>query len=235
MTIDEIVHILFAAATGDKFTLITPEMFAKALGETLFMLGVSLVFGSILGVIIGATLAVTRVGGILQNRPVNAVLGIVVNVIRALPFIVLLVAILPFTRLLVGTSIGVWAAIVPLTVMIAPYIGRLVENSLLEVPGGIIEAARSMGANPWQIFWRFLLPEARGSLILAVTIATIGLVDATAMAGTVGAGGIGDLALSYGYQRYDGFAMLVTCITLIALVMVIQVIGSSIARRYRRR
>jgi len=235
VTLDEIFHILFATATGDKFTLITPEMFMKALGETLFMLGVSLLFGALLGVVIGATLAVTRVGGILQNRPVNAVLGVIVNIIRALPFIVLLVAILPFTRLIVGTSIGVWAAIVPLTVMISPYIGRLVENSLLEVPGGIIEAARSMGANPWQIFWRFLLPEARGSLILAVTIATIGLVDATAMAGTVGAGGIGDLALSYGYQRYDGFAMLVTCITLIALVMVIQVIGSSIARRYRRR
>lgn len=223
------------AADGDKFTLITADMFFKALGETLFMLGVALVLGAVLGVLVGTTLAVTRSGGILQNRWVNGILGAIVNVIRALPFIVLLVAILPFTRLLVGTSIGVWAAVVPLTVMIAPYIGRLVENSLLEVPGGIVEAARSMGANPWQIFWRFLLPEARGSLILAVTIASIGLIDATAMAGTVGAGGIGDLALSYGYQRYDGFAMLVTCITLIALVMVIQVIGSSIARRYRRR
>lgn len=234
MRLEQILRDLLSA-DGDKFTLITGEMFAKALGETLFMLGVSLLFGALLGIVIGTVLAVTRVGGILQNRLVNGVLGAVVNVVRALPFIVLLVAILPFTRLLVGTSIGVWAAIVPLTVMIAPYIGRLVENSLLEVPAGIIEAARSMGANPWQIFWRFLLPEARGSLILAVTIATIGLVDATAMAGTVGAGGIGDLALSYGYQRYDGFAMLVTCVTLIALVMVIQFIGSSIARRYRRR
>jgi D-methionine transport system permease protein len=220
---------------GDKWTLITPDIFVKALGETLQMLGVSLVFGSILGILIGTVLAVTRAGGVLPNRPVNLVLGTVVNVVRSLPFIILLVAILPFTRLLVGTSIGVWAAIVPLTVMIAPYIGRLVENSLLEVPSGVIEAARSMGASPFQIFWRFLLPEARSSLILAVTIATVGLIDATAMAGTVGAGGIGDLALSYGYQRYDGFAMVITVITLIVLVQGIQSIGNAVARRYRRR
>ena len=141
----------------------------------------------------------------------------------------------PRGRLLVGTSIGVWAAIVPLTVMIAPYIGRLVENSLLEVPQGVIEAARAMGASPFQIFWRFLLPEARSSLILALTIASVGLVDATAMAGTVGAGGIGDLALSYGYQRYDGFAMVITCVTLIILVQGIQMLGTGVARRYRRR
>jgi D-methionine transport system permease protein len=219
----------------DRWTLITPDIFFKALGETLQMLGVALVLGSILGILIGTVLALTRQGGVLQHRPVNIVLGIVVNIVRSLPFIILLVAILPFTRFLVGSSIGVWAAIVPLTVMIAPYIGRLVENSLLEVPQGVIEAARAMGASPWQIFWRFLLPEARGSLILAVTIATVGLIDATAMAGTVGAGGIGDLALSYGYQRYDGFAMVLTCVTLIVLVQGIQMIGSTIARRYRRR
>ncbi|WP_224793347.1 methionine ABC transporter permease [Microbacterium lushaniae] len=220
---------------GDRWTLITPDIYLTALGETLQMLGVALVLGSILGIAIGTALALTRPGGVLPNRAVNLVLGIVVNIVRSLPFIILLVAILPFTRFLVGTSIGVWAAIVPLTVMIAPYIGRLVENSLLEVPRGVIEAARAMGASPFQIFWRFLLPEARGSLILAVTIATVGLIDATAMAGTVGAGGIGDLALSYGYQRYDGFAMVVTVITLIVLVQGIQMVGSSIARRFRRR
>ncbi|NQX33600.1 ABC transporter permease [Herbiconiux sp. VKM Ac-2851] len=199
------------------------------------MLGVSLVLGSVLGVIIGAVLALTRAGGVLENRPISLGLAVVVNLIRSLPFIILLVAILPFTRLLVGTSIGVWAAIVPLTVMIAPYIGRLVENSLLEVPRGVIEAARSMGASPLQVFWRFMLPEARGSLILAVTIASVGLLDATAMAGTVGAGGIGDLALSYGYQRYDGFAMVITVVTLIVLVQGIQLLGTVVARRYRRR
>lgn len=220
---------------GDRITLVTPEIYLKALGETLQMLGVSLAAGSLLGILIGTVLAVTRPGGVLANRAVQLVLGILVNTIRSLPFIVLLVAILPFTRFVVGTSIGVWAAIVPLTVMIAPYIGRLVENSLLEVPQGVIEAARSMGATPLQIFARFLLPEARGSLILAITIATVGLIDATAMAGTVGAGGIGDLALSYGYQRYDGVAMVITCVTLIVLVQGIQAIGTALARRYRRR
>ena len=219
----------------DKWTLITPEIFLTALGETLQMLGVALALGSVLGIAIGTILALTRRGGVLPNRPVNLILGLVVNLIRSLPFIILLVAILPFTRLIVGTSIGVWAAIVPLTVMIAPYIGRLVENSLLEVPQGVIEAARAMGASPFQIFWRFLLPEARSSLILALTIASVGLVDATAMAGTVGAGGIGDLALSYGYQRYDGFAMVITCVTLIILVQGLQMIGNGVARRYRRR
>lgn len=220
---------------GDKWTLVSPEMFLKALGETLQMLGAALFLGSILGILIGTVLAVTRPGGVLPNRLVSIVLGTIVNVIRSLPFIILLVAILPFTRLIAGTSIGITAAIVPLTVMVAPYIGRLVENSLLEVPSGVIEAARAMGATPVQIFWRFLLPEARGSLILAVTIATVGLIDATAMAGTVGAGGLGDLALSYGYQRYDWFAMLITCITLVVLVQGIQLFGNSLARRYRRR
>jgi len=220
---------------NDKWTLITPEIFLTALGETLQMLGVALALGSVLGIAIGTVLALTRPGGVLPNRPVNLILGLVVNLIRSLPFIILLVAILPFTRLIVGTSIGVWAAIVPLTVMIAPYIGRLVENSLLEVPQGVVEAARAMGASPFQIFWRFLLPEARSSLILALTIASVGLVDATAMAGTVGAGGIGDLALSYGYQRYDGFAMVITCVTLIILVQGLQMIGNGVARRYRRR
>ncbi len=218
-----------------KWTLITPEMFFTALGETLQMLGVALFFGAILGILIGTILAVTRPGGVIPNRVVSIVLGTIVNVIRSLPFIILLVAILPFTRLIAGTSIGIQAAIVPLTVMVAPYIGRLVENSLLEVPSGVIEAARAMGATPVQIFWRFLLPEARGSLILAVTIATVGLIDATAMAGTVGAGGLGDLALSYGYQRYDWFAMLLTCVTLVVLVQGIQLLGTSLARKYRRR
>ncbi|MCU1438647.1 MAG: methionine transporter permease [Naasia sp.] len=219
----------------DRWTLLTPDLFFSALGETLQMLGVALVLGSVLGVGIGAVLALTRQGGVLENRAASVLLGGLVNLIRSLPFIILLVAILPFTRLLVGTSIGVWAAIVPLTVMIAAYIGRLVENSLLEVPGGVVEAARSMGASPGQILWRFLLPEARGSLILAVTIAAVGLIDATAMAGTVGAGGIGDLALSYGYQRYDGFAMAATVVTLIVLVQGIQWVGTSAARRFRRR
>ncbi|RCS61871.1 methionine ABC transporter permease [Microbacterium sp. JB110] len=219
----------------DRITLITTEQFLQELAATLYMAGVALAIGSVLGLLLGTTVVLTRRGGILPNRPVYLVVNTVVNLVRSLPFIILLVAILPFTRLLVGTSIGTTAAIVPLTIMIAPFIGRLVENSLLEVPAGVIEAARSMGATPWQIFIRFLLPEARGSLILALTTASIGLIDATAMAGTVGAGGIGDLAISYGYQRFDGVAMLVTVITLIVIVQLVQWLGNSLARRVRRR
>ncbi|MGO2747626.1 methionine ABC transporter permease [Microbacterium sp.] len=216
-------------------TLISPELFLEALAATFYMLGVSLFLGSILGIIIGILVVVTRPGGVKPNRVISLVLNVFINITRSLPFIILLVAILPFTRFVAGSSIGVNAAIVPLTIMIAPFIGRLVENSLLEVPEGIVEAAQSMGATPVQVFTRFLLPEARGSLVLALTTATIGLLDATAMAGTVGAGGIGDLAISYGYQRFDGFAMLLTVITLIVIVQVIQLFGSRLARRLRRR
>lgn len=216
-------------------TLITPELFLEALGETLYMLGISLFFGSLLGILLGIAVVVTRPAGVLPNAVISFVLNAFINVVRSLPFIILLVAILPFTRLIVGTSIGVNGALVPLILMVAPYIGRLVENSLLEVPEGIVEAAKSMGATPVQIFVRFLLPEARGSLVLALTTATIGLLDATAMAGTVGAGGIGDLAISYGYQRFDGVTMLVTVVTLVVIVQLIQLFGTRLARKLRRR
>ncbi|GAB3601148.1 methionine ABC transporter permease [Microbacterium tumbae] len=216
-------------------TLLTPELFLEALGETLYMLGVALFAGSVLGILLGIAVVVTRPGGVLPNAVVSFILNAFINIVRSLPFIILLVAILPFTRLVVGTSIGVNGALVPLIIMVAPYIARLVENSLLEVPEGIVEAAKSMGATPVQIFTRFLLPEARGSLVLALTTATIGLLDATAMAGTVGAGGIGDLAISYGYQRFDGVIMLVTVITLVVIVQLIQLIGTRLARKLRRR
>ena len=216
-------------------TLLTPELFFEALGETLYMLGISLFFGSLLGILLGIAVVVTRPAGVLPNAVISFVLNAFINVVRSLPFIILLVAILPFTRLIVGTSIGVNGALVPLILMVSPYIGRLVENSLLEVPEGIVEAAKSMGATPVQIFVRFLLPEARGSLVLALTTATIGLLDATAMAGTVGAGGIGDLAISYGYQRFDGITMLVTVVTLVVIVQLIQLFGTRLARKLRRR
>ena len=216
-------------------TLLTPELFLEALGETLYMLGIALFIGSILGILLGIAVVVVRQGGVLPNRVVSFLLNAFINIVRSVPFIILLVAILPFTRLVMGTSIGVNGALVPLTIMVSPYIARLVENSLLEVPEGIVEAAKSMGATPVQIFTRFLLPEARGSLVLALTTATIGLLDATAMAGTVGAGGIGDLAISYGYQRFDAFTMLITVVTLVLIVQLIQLFGTRLARKLRRR
>lgn len=215
--------------------IVTYRQFLIALVDTLYMVFVSLAIGSVLGFLLGIALVVTRPGGVLANRAVHAVLNPLINVARSVPFIILMVAILPVTRAIVHTTVGTEAAIVPLVVFIAPFIARLVENSLLEVPHGIVEAAQSMGASSWQIIGRFLIPEARGSLILSVTTGTIGLIGATAMAGVVGGGGLGDLAITYGYQRFDTPVMVVTVIVLVILVQLIQGLGNALARSSRRR
>jgi D-methionine transport system permease protein len=215
-------------------TSITLEQFIQSISETIYMVGISLVLGSLIGIPLGILLVCTRPGGVLQNKVLYAILNPVINVVRSLPFIILLVAIIPFTRFIVQTSIGTNAAIVPLIIYIAPYIGRLVENSLLEVNPGILEAADSMGATPFQVIWHFLLPEAFASLILTLTTATIGLIGATAMAGTVGGGGVGDMAIVYGYQRFDTFVMVLTVVVLIVFVQGIQSLGNWLARKVRR-
>ncbi|MBB5173501.1 methionine ABC transporter permease [Texcoconibacillus texcoconensis] len=203
--------------------------------ETLVMTGFSLIFASLLGIPLGIALVVTREGNLFENKIVFQVLNVVVNIVRSVPFIVLMVAIIPFTRLIVGTSIGTTAAMVPLVIFAAPFIARLVESSLLEVDPGVVEAAKSMGATPWQIIFRFLVPEALSSLVLNLTIATIGLVGASAMAGAVGGGGLGDLAISYGYQRFHSDVMLVTVILLIVLVQLVQMSGNRLSKALRRR
>jgi D-methionine transport system permease protein len=206
----------------------------QAFIETVQMVGISLFFGSLLGIPFGVLLVITRPGGVIENKVIYSILNPIINIVRSLPFIILLVAIVPFTRFVVHTSIGTSAAIIPLIIYIAPYIGRLVENSLLEVSPGIVEAAESMGATPFQVIWYFLLPEAVGSLILSLTTATIGLIGATAMAGTVGGGGVGDLAIVYGYQRFDTVVVVATVIILIILVQGIQSLGNRLARKIRR-
>jgi len=210
------------------------DIILGAVWETLYMVSVALFFGSVIGIFLGITLVVTRKGHILENKFIFSILNPIVNIFRSIPFIILLVAIIPFTRLIVGTSIGTTAAIVPLVLHIGPYFSRLVENSILEVDEGIIEAAQSMGASPLQIIRRFLLPEAFASLVLSVTTATISLVGATAMAGAVGGGGLGDVAITYGYQRFDSLTILVTVILLVAFVQVLQSIGNTLERRLRR-
>nr|WP_185765279.1 methionine ABC transporter permease [Niallia circulans] len=216
-------------------TDITADLFIQASIETLYMVGWSLLIGTLIGGPLGILLVVTRKGGVLENKLLYNILNPIINIIRSLPFIILLIAIIPFTRFVVQTTIGTEAAIVPLIIYIAPYIARLVENSILEVNPGILEAAEAMGATPFQVIWYFLLPEAFGSLILSITTAAIGLLGATAMAGTVGGGGIGSLALTYGYQRFDTFVMVITVIVLIIIVQVIQSLGTFLARRVRRR
>lgn len=213
---------------------VSTQIIIEAVLDTLYMVSISLLFGAILGFLLGVVLVVTRKGHILENKLIFSIVNPIVNTLRSIPFIILLVAIIPFTRLLVGTAIGTTAAIVPLVLHIGPYISRLIENSLLEVDEGIIEAAKAMGASPFQIIRKFLLPEAFPSLILSVTTATIGLIGATAMAGAVGGGGLGDVAITYGYQRFDNATILVTVIILVALVQIIQSIGNSLERKIRR-
>ncbi|MDQ8943129.1 methionine ABC transporter permease [Acinetobacter soli] len=206
------------------------DQFVTALQETFHMVCFSLLFGGIWGFIQGFVLLVTRPNGILPNRFIYHLLNPIVNALRSLPFIILLIAVIPLTKFLVGSSIGTWAAIVPLTIYIGPYMGRLIETSLLEVNEGIIESAQAMGASPFQIIFKFILPEARSSLILNLTTATISLIGATAMAGAVGAGGIGDLAISYGYQRFDTSVVILTVIILLLLVQFIQMLGDWLSK-----
>ncbi|MBP2077216.1 methionine ABC transporter permease [Oceanobacillus polygoni] len=213
---------------------VSTELIVNALWETLYMVSVSLFFGGIIGIFLGILLVVTRKGHILENRFIFSIVNPIVNIFRSIPFIILLVAIIPLTRLIVGTSIGTTAAIVPLVLHIGPYFSRLVENSLLEVDEGIIEAAKSMGATPLQIIYRFLMPEAFSSLILSLTTATIGLIGATAMAGAIGGGGLGDVAITYGYQRFSTITILVTVIILVILVQGIQGLGNKLERKARR-
>ncbi|MFQ1019106.1 methionine ABC transporter permease [Gilliamella sp. CG13] len=214
-------------------TTVTVEQFIQASYETFYMVFFALILGSVIGISLGVCLVTTRPGGLLENNRIYRIMNPIINLVRSLPFIILLVAIVPFTKFIVGSSIGTTAAIVPLTFYVAPYIARLVENSLLEVNSGIIEAAESMGATPIQIIWYFILPEAFSSLILTLTTATIGLIGATAMAGAVGAGGIGDLAISYGYQRFDTTVTYICVVILVIVIQLVQSTGNFLARKAR--
>ncbi|HHU31200.1 MAG: methionine ABC transporter permease [Zhaonellaceae bacterium] len=200
-----------------------------ATGQTLQMVFLSVIFSYIFGLPLGIILVTTSPGHILENKTFNQILGAIINAARSLPFIILLVVIIPFTRFLVGSSIGTLAATVPLTVSAIPFVARMVETSLKEVEWGIIEAALAMGATPWQIISKVLLPESLSSLILGATITTITLIGYSAMAGFVGGGGIGDLAMRYGFYRYQLNILLACVVILIVMVQVIQMLGEKLA------
>lgn len=203
--------------------------------ETAYMVGVSTLFTMIFGLPLGVLLVTTTRGHIWAAPQLNRVLGAIVNIGRSLPFIILLVAVVPITRAIVGTTIGPTAAIVPLTIAAIPFFARVVETALREVDRGLIEAAQAMGCTSWQIVTKVLLPEALPSLLLGLTITIIGVLGYTAMAGAVGGGGLGDLAIRYGYQRFDTRVMIATVILLIILVQLLQMLGDWAARRMRRR
>ncbi|CDG88529.1 MULTISPECIES: methionine ABC transporter permease MetI [Xenorhabdus] len=210
-------------------------LLAKGVWETLVMTFVSGFFGFVIGLPAGVLLYVTRPGQIIENGALYRILSALVNITRSIPFIILLVWMIPFTRLIVGTSIGLQAAIVPLTVGAAPFIARMVENALLEIPSGLIEAARAMGATPLQIVKKILLPEALPGLINAATITLITLVGYSAMGGAVGAGGLGQIGYQYGYIGYNATVMNTVLALLVILVFLIQLSGDHLAKAANRK
>lgn len=211
-----------------------PDM-VKAFNETLYMVGISLLVAFVLGLPLGVLLFISSKGLFSENRALNMILGVVSNIVRSIPFLILLVLLLKFTQFLLGTTIGPSAAAVPLSIAAIPFYARLVENSLREVNKGIIEAAIAMGARPWLIIRKVLLPEARSGMISGLTITAISLLGFSAMAGTVGGGGIGDLAIRYGYYRYDNEVLFTTVILLIVVVQIIQFIGDWASRKVDKR
>ncbi|MCM3087923.1 D-methionine transport system permease protein [Bhargavaea ginsengi] len=207
----------------------------EATGQTITMVIATLIFGSILGIIMGLLLFVTRQNNILENKFLFNLLNIVINIIRPVPFIIFLVAISQVTRLVVGTTIGTAAAIFPMTIVASFTIARVVENNLVSIDPGVIEAAQAMGASPLRIIFTVLIPEALGPLVLGLTFVTVTLIDFSAVAGTVGGGGLGHIAMTYGYQRFDASVMIVTVLILIVLVQLAQWLGNTLSRKIMRR
>jgi D-methionine transport system permease protein len=216
----------------------SPEMIrliANSTGETLYMVAVAASIATLFGLPLGVFLATSGKGELYAAPWVNRVLGVVVNATRSTPFIILVVAIIPFTRLIAGTSIGTSAAIVPLTVAATPFIARLIEGAIREVDQGLVEAARAFGASPLQIVLKVLIPEALPGIVLGLTLAIVSLLGFSAMVGAVGGGGLGDLGIRYGYQRFMPEMMLAVVVVLIVLVQAVQSIGDRLARHLNKR
>jgi D-methionine transport system permease protein len=211
------------------------NLFFTSFLETLIMVGISGAVGALLGIPLGVILNITDEHGILPHPVFNRVLGLLVNAVRSTPFIILLVAVIPFTRFITGSSIGTGAAVVPLTIAATPFVARLVESALREVDHGLIEAAQAMGATNGQIVWKILLPEAFPGIIAGLTITLVSLVGYSAMAGAIGGGGLGDLGIRYGYQRFLPEVMLAVVLILIAFVQIVQSLGDRLVRQISHR
>ncbi len=207
----------------------------EGLLDTLLMVGVSSLIALLVGVPMAVLLVTSDKGGIFEARPLNRVLGAFANLFRSIPFLILMVALIPFTRLVVGTTYGVWAAVVPLTIAATPFFARIAEVSLREVDHGLVEAAQAMGCRRWHIVWHVLLPEALPGIVGGFTITLVTLINSSAMAGAIGAGGLGDIAYRYGYQRFDSQIMLTVIAMLVALVALIQLGGDRLAKGLNKR
>lgn len=203
--------------------------------DTLLMVGVSSLLALLAGIPLAVFLVTSSKSGIFEAPKLNQLLGSIVNLFRSIPFLILMVALIPFTRLIVGTTYGVWAAVVPLTIAATPFFARIAEVSLREVDHGLIEAAQAMGCRRWHIVWHVLLPEALPGIVGGFTITLVTMINSSAMAGAIGAGGLGDLAYRYGYQRFDSQVMLSVIVALVVLVSLIQFGGDRLAKGLNRR
>lgn len=217
----------------EKLFGVTVEKLLLCGSQTVYMVSWAMIIGGVIGLFLALILVLCRRGGLAENYPIYFVVSNFINIVRSVPFLILLVTVMPLTRAIMGTVIGSRAALVPLVLYISPYMARLVENSLLEVSPGILEAAQAMGATNFQIVRYFLLPETLGSIVLALTTGSVGLLGATAMAGYCGGGGVGDLALTYGYEKANTPLMLFTVIVLVIFVQAIQIVGNTLSRRLR--
>lgn len=211
------------------------NLILQGVWETLYMTLVSTIIAYVFGIPLGVILYITGENGIRRNRVVNLIVGVIVNILRSVPFLILLVAIIPFTRFVVGTTIGSTATIVPLVVAAAPYVARMVESSLKEIDGGVIEAARSMGTSTWQMIWKVFLPEAKPSLLVGATISLATILGYSAMAGFVGGGGLGAIAVNYGYYRYQTDVMWITVALLVVIVQIFQEGGLKLVSKVDKR
>ncbi len=203
--------------------------------DTLLMVGVSALLAFVIGLPLAVVLVNTSEQGIYPSKKINQALGTVINITRSVPFLILMVALIPLTRWIVGTSYGVWAAVVPLTLAATPFFARIAEVSLREVDHGLIEAAQAMGCNRKQIIWHVLLPEALPGIVAGFTVTIVTMINSSAIAGAIGAGGLGDIAYRYGYQRFDMQIMFAVIVVLVALVMLIQAFGDSLASQLDKR
>ena len=217
----------------EKFLSFFTDILIEALGQTIYMVGISTILATLIGFILAIILVVTDDGGLKPNKIINSILGFIVNTLRSFPFIILVVAIIPLTRAIVGKSIGETAALVPLTIGAAPFIARVIEGALKEVDKGLIEAAKSFGASDFQIIFKVMVKEAMPSIISGITLSIISIIGYSAMAGAVGAGGVGAVALTYGYQRFDNAVMTYTVITLIVIVQLLQGAGNLAYRKLK--
>lgn len=221
---------------------INPEYLAQlkkiilpAFNETLYMVFLSSLFSIILGIFIGIILYVTEKGSILENKPLNKILGIIINIGRSVPFVILMIAVFPLSKFIVGTTLGSKAAIVPLTVAAIPFVARMIEASLKEIDKGVIEASISMGATEMQIIYKVLIPESISSIMSTITTTIISIIGYSAMAGTIGGGGLGSIAITYGYQRYRNDILIISIVLMVILVQIVQTIGSILSKKLNKK